>query len=106
MEKLPHDRKIFYITLFNVNPSADEAMIFDALGNTDIIKIFPVEDIPNAYDIQFFDRQEVYRTLEMREKAIDGVEFEIKLSRLTRQETLIQLPSQQQEERLPPQKVF
>ncbi len=89
MEKLPHDRKMFYITLFNVNPNADETMIFDALGNTDIIKIFPIDDIPNAFDIQFFDRKEVYKTLETRAKEIDGMEFEIKLSRLIRQETLV-----------------
>ncbi len=105
MERLPEDRKMFYITMSNVSPGADEAMIFEALGHTDIIKIFPIEDAPNTYDIQFFDRKEVYKTLETRAKDIEGVEFELKLSTLTRRETHEELP-QQQKERLQSQKIL
>lgn len=84
MDRLPIDKKIFYITLTNVHPNANEEIIFDALGNTDIIRIFPIEDTPNSYDIQFYDRKEIYKSLEERKKDIDGVEFEIKLSGLIR----------------------
>lgn len=84
MNKLPVNKKIFYITIANVHPDANEEMIFDALGNTDIIRIFPIEDTPNSYDIQFYDRKEIYKSLEERKKDIDGVEFKIKLSRLIR----------------------
>lgn len=87
MQKLPEDRVLFYISIFGVPKIASDDDIYDAFPESYIHNIFPIEDIPGAYDLQFKDRNEVIKALDCRADTIKGESYTIKLSKVIRQKT-------------------
>lgn len=80
MEKLPSDRLLFYISVFNVHKSAADKDILAAFPESYINNIFPIEDMPGAFDLQFKDRNEVIKAVDCHDDTIKGEKISIALS--------------------------
>ena len=87
MEKLPSDRILFYISIYNVPETATDDDIYAAFPEAIIHNIFPIEGVPGGYDLQFKDRTEVIKAIDSRDDSIKGEKFTVKLSNITRQAT-------------------
>ena len=86
MERLPSDRKLFYISVFNVPKTAKDEDIFAAFPESFIANVFPIEEVAGGYDLQFKDRAEVIKAVDCHDDEIKGEKISIALSKLTRQE--------------------
>lgn len=80
MEKLPPDRILFYISIFNVPKNATDEDIYAAFPEAYIHNVFPIDDVPGAYDLQFKDRAEVIKAIDCMDDTIKGEKCIIKLS--------------------------
>lgn len=87
MQKLPEDRILFYISIYDVSKSATDEDIYAAFPESYINNIFPIEGMSNAFDIQFKDRNDVIKAIDCHEDTIKNEPFTIAFSWLIRQET-------------------
>ena len=78
---------MFYITITNVPPKATDDDIYKALGEADFARSFPIQNKEGWFDLQFFDRREVFRAVEERSEKLMGNEFELLLSAFIRRKT-------------------
>ena len=85
MHKLPPDRILFYVSLFNVAETATDDDIRDAFPEAHIHNIFPMEGVAGGIDLQFKDRNEVIKAIDCREETIKGEKYTMELSWLIRQ---------------------
>ena len=85
MERLPPDRMLFYISVHNVADSARDDDIYAAFPESYISNVFPIEEVPGGFDLQFKDRAEVIKAIDCHEDMIKGEKFTIAFSILIRQ---------------------
>ena len=84
MNKLPPDRILFYISVFNVPSDANDDDIYAAFPEAYIHNVFPIEGVKGGFDLQFKDRAEVIKAIDCKEDTIKGEEIEIRLSEIIR----------------------